>query len=209
MKCIAWVAGLGLCAALAGSAQESPRFAFSLGGGFTQPLGNTGRNLDSGWNLAAGGGANLTPHVGVMLNLGYSSMGINSATLNTIGVPGGGVHMFSATLDPIVHLNPNGHVDIYLTGGGGLFHRYQEFSQPSTATVIGFNPFFGFYPFQVGVTQVLASSSTNKPGVDGGIGFSVGTRWHGKFFGEARYARMFMNHDLHTDYLPVTFGFRW
>ena len=117
--------------------------------------------------------------------------------------------MFSATLDPIVHLNPNGHIDVYLTGGGGLFHRYQEFSQPTTETVLGFDPFFGFFPTVVGANQILASSSTNKPGIDAGIGFSVGTRWHGKFFCEAQYERMFMNNDLHTDYLPVTFGFRW
>jgi hypothetical protein len=29
------------------------------------------------------------------------------------------------------------------------------------------------------------------------------------FFAEARYHRIFMGNDLHTDYLPVSFGFRW
>lgn len=33
------------------------------------------------------------------LQLGYNSMGINSATWNSLGFPGGDVHVFSATLD--------------------------------------------------------------------------------------------------------------
>ena len=57
-------------------------------------------------------------------------MGVNPSTLANIGVPGGRMSVFSATLDPIVHLNPKGHVDFYVTGGGGLFHRYQEFTAP-------------------------------------------------------------------------------
>jgi hypothetical protein len=31
--------------------------------------------------------------------------------------------------------------------------------------------------------------------------------WHGKFFAEAKYNRIFANY--HSDYVPVTFGFRW
>ena len=116
--------------------------------------------------------------------------------------------MFSATLDPIVHLNPKGHFDLYLTGGGGLYHRYQEFTQPSVQVTTGFDPFFGFYPVAVPVTQVLGSYSVNKFGVDAGAGVAMGTKWHGKIFAEAKYNRIFMG-NFHTDYVPVTFGFRW
>lgn len=119
-------------------------------------------------------------------------------------MPGGGVHVFSATLDPIVHLNPKGHLDVYVTGGGGIYHRYQDFTAPTTFT--GFNPFFGYYA--VPGNQVLASSSMNKPGVDIGAGFAFGSKWHGKFFAEAKYNRIIMG-QFHTDYIPVEFGFRW
>jgi hypothetical protein len=190
------------------SAQETSRFSFALGGGFTQPVGNTGRHLDEGWNVQGGFGFNFNPYVGAMIDLGYNRFGINSATLNNIGVPGGDLSVFSATLDPVVHLNPHGHFDMYLTGGGGLYHRVQEFTQPSVATVIGFDPFFGFFPAAVPVTEVLSSYSVNKPGVNVGAGFAVGTKWHGKLFAEARYHRIFMG-NFHTDYVPVTFGFRW
>lgn len=209
MKSLVFASSFGLLFAVSLSAQETSPFSFQIGGGFTQPVGNTGRHLDEGWNLTAGGGLNFGPYVGAMIDLGYNSFGINSATLNNLGFPGGGLHVFSATLDPIVHVNPHGHVDMYITGGGGVYHRYQEFTQPSVATVVGFDPFFGFFPAAIPVNQVLASYSVNKPGVDIGAGFAVGTKWHGKFFAEARYNRIFMGNDRHTDYVPVSFGFRW
>ncbi len=208
MKRFALTSCLGLLAVGSLVAQEASKFGFSIGAGFTTPVGNTGRHLDTGWNVRGGAGYNFSPYLGTMIDLGYDSFGINSATLNNIGVPGGGLHVFSATLNPIVHLNPKGHVDIYVTGGGGLYHRYQEFTQPNVAVTPGFDPFFGFFPVAVPVNQVLASYSVNKPGVNIGAGIAFGTKWHGKFFAEARYNHIYMSNS-HTDYMPVTFGFRW
>ncbi len=191
------------------SAQEVSHFAFDLGAGFTQPVGNTGRHLDTGWNIKGGVGYNFSPYVGALLQLDYNHFGINGATLSNIGVPDGNLHIFSATVDPIVHLTPKRHADAYIIGGGGLYHRTQEFTQPSTAIVPGFDPFFGFVPVAVPVTNILASYSVNKPGVNIGMGFAVGSKWKGKFYAEARYHRIFMGNNQHTDYVPVSFGYRW
>ncbi len=209
MKKLAVIASFGFLCAGAMNAQEFSHFAFNVGGGFTQPVGNTGRHLDTGWNIQGGMGINFSPYVGALVQVDYNRMGINSATLTNLGFPGGDLGVFSATLDPIVHLNPKGHMDFYLIGGGGLYHRNQEFTQPSVATFTGFDPFFGFYPVAVPTTEVLASYSVNKPGVNGGAGIAFGSKWHGKFFAEARYHRIFMGGDRHTDYVPVTFGFRF
>ena len=157
MKVFILAACFGLGALGVASAQETSHFAFSIGGGFTTPVGNTGRYLDDGWNVGAGFGANFNSYVGALIDVNYNSMGINSTTLQNIGVPGGGMHIFSATLDSIVHLTPKAHFDVYVTGGGGLYHREQDFTAPGVATVPGFNPFFGFYPVAVPVNQVLAS----------------------------------------------------
>jgi len=189
-------------------AQEASRFMFDVGGGFTTPVGNTGRNVDTGWNIGGGFGANFVPYFGAKIDLNYNSFGINSATLANIGVPGGDMHIFSATLDPIVHLNPHGHVDVYVTGGGGLYHRIVDYTQPSVAIIPGFNGFFGLFPVAVPTTQILSSYSINKPGIDVGAGVAFGTKFHGKIFAEAKYNRIFMG-QYHTDYIPVTFGFRW
>jgi hypothetical protein len=189
------------------SAQETPHFAFNVGTGFTTAVGNTGRYVDEGWNIGAGAGFNFSPYVGALIDVDYNRMGINSATLSRFGAPGGGVHIFSATLDPIVHVAPKSHVDVYLTGGGGMYRREQDFTAPSVA-VVGSYGFFGYYPVAVPTTVILSSYSVVKPGIDAGMGFAFGSKWHGKFFAEAKYNRIFMG-QYHTDYVPVTFGFRW
>jgi hypothetical protein len=191
------------------AAQEVPRFTFDVGAGFTQSVGNTGRHLDDGWNVMAGGGINFSRWVGAMVRVGYNRFDINGATLSNAGFPGGNVSVFSATLDPIVHLNPGHHVDVYAIGGGGLFRVEQQFTQPGVAAVTGFDPFLGFYNYGVPATEILSSYSVNKPGIDVGAGFAVGTKFHGKLFAEARYDRIFMSNDRHIDYVPVSFGFRW
>jgi len=196
-----------LFAAALVNAQETPKFTFNIGAGFTRPAGNTGNHLDTGWNVQGGAGYNFSPYVGANVDLAFNDLGIASADLSRIGVPGGNVHVFSATLDPIVHLNPHGHVDFYLTGGGGLFHWYQEFTRPAVAIVPGFDPFFGFYSAAVPATQVLSSYSVNRPGIDLGAGVAVGA-WKGKVFAEAKYDHIYMR-GSHADYIPVTFGFRW
>jgi hypothetical protein len=190
-------------------AQEVQRFSFDVGAGFVEPVNNTGPYLDTGWNLGAGAGMNFSQYVGAMIDLNYSHMGVNSFTLNRLGFPGGDVSVFSATLNPVIHLTPHGHFDLYATGGGGLYHQYQEFTAPSVGAVTLYNPFFGFYTAAVPTTSVLASDSVNKPGIDAGMGIAMGTKWHGKFFAEARFNRIFNNRGIHTDYLPVTLGFRW
>ena len=54
--------------------------------------------------------------------------------------------VFSATLDPIVHLNPRVRVDVYVTGGGGLFHRYQEFTAPTVSVVVRLRSVLRIHP---------------------------------------------------------------
>ena len=75
------------------------------------------------------------------------------------------------------------------------------------ATGVGFSPFFGYFPANYATNIVVSDYSTNRPGIDAGIGIALGSKWGGKFFAEARYERIFMG-NFHTDYLPVTFGFR-
>jgi len=209
MKGITLASGIGLLMVGALSAQETPPVSFNVGGGFVQGVGGSGRRLDTGWNFNGGVGYNFNSYVGLMGQFDYNQMDINGATLNALGFPGGDVNMWSVTLNPIVHTNPRGPVDFYFVGGGGLYHRRQEFTQPTTSVFTGFDPFFGFFPVAVPTTQVLTSYSVNKPGVNGGIGLAFGTKWHVKFYAEARYHRMFLGGDRHTDYLPVTFGLRW
>lgn len=195
MKRFAIIIFVSCLAAGVAAAQETPRVTFDFGAGFTTPVERSGQFLDTGWNVEGGVGANLTPWIGAKLQLGYNSMGINSTTLGNIGVPGGGVHIFSATVDPIIHLNPHGHVDFYVFGGGGVYHHNQDFTAPS----------FGFVP----TNFIISSYTIVKPGIEAGAGVAFGTRVRGKFFAEARWDRIFLTSGIHEDYLPVSFGFRY
>lgn len=202
MKKLAFVSCFGLLCGVM-SAQEFSHFTFDAGAGFTTPVGGTGRYLDTGWNVRAGAGFNLNHWVGADLNANYNWMGINSTTLSNIGVPGGRLSVFSLTLDPVVHLGHMLPVDVYVTGGGGYFRQEQTFTQPTT--VIG----GGFFPAAFQVNQIVSQYSVNKPGIDAGLGVNFKTWGHAKMFAEARYNRIFLSNGYHTDYVPVTFGFRW
>jgi len=141
-----------------------------------------------------------------MLDLGYDSMGVNSTTLGNLGYGGGRLGVFSVSLDPVIHLTPHRSVDFYITGGPGFYHMNDYFSASNAAigmvggTTVG-NPLLGFF------SGAVANYSMNKPGVDAGGGIEFGSRWHGKFFAEARFTRIFTG-GYYTDYVPVTFGFR-
>lgn len=200
--------GLGLIVAGTVSAQETPRFAFNAGAGFTTPVGSTGTRLNTGWNVDVGAGINFNRYVGALIQFNNSRFDVNQATLSTLGFPGGDVNLWSLTLNPIVHTNPRGPVDLYFIGGGGLYHWRQEFTQPTVAIFRGFDPFFGFFNAAVPAEQVLTSYSVNKPGVNGGMGLSFGTRWNAKVYAEARYHRVIFG-NFHADMVPVTFGIRW
>jgi hypothetical protein len=211
MRRFAWTVPVGLL--LAGSLpaqQEFRRFTGNVGAGFTQGIGNTGARTDIGWNVDGGAGVNVNPYVGLMLQFNYNRLGINRSTLDSLGgIPGGNVSMWAATFDPVFHLAPGKPVDVYVIGGGGLYHWNQEFTAPTVATATAFDPYFGFFfPVNIPAQTVLSSYSVNKPGWNAGLGFSFGSRWGGKFYSEARFHRMEFG-DRHADMLPVTFGFRW
>jgi len=191
------------------SAQETGKVSFNAGAGFTQPVGNTSRHTDTGWGLNIGAGYNFKPRVGAMVQFDYNVLGINSSILNNVGAPGGAVRIWDFTLDPVVHVMPHGPADLYIIGGGGIYHRTQEFTAPSTTAFTTFDPFFGFYQVGIPTTQILSSYSVYKPGVNIGAGVAFGSRWHAKFYAEARYHKIFLGNDRHTDFIPVTFGVRW
>jgi hypothetical protein len=196
---------LGILGAATGTlgAQEFSHMAYSLGAGFSTPIGATGQNLDTGWNLRASGGWNFTSRVGVMLDAGLDFMGVNSTVLSNMGYGSGKLSVFSLTLDPIVHLTPNGPVDFYVTGGGGYFHQNLALNdQTPIGGTVG-NSFFSYLP----TSPLVNSAASNKPGVDAAVGLEFGHKWGGKFFAEARYIHIYTG-NYATSYLPVTFGFR-
>jgi opacity protein-like surface antigen len=205
---VAGLAGLTLASVCFG--QNTNKFAFSVGGGFSEPVKHSDGRFDTGFNFGAGAGYNFHPNLGVMAEFGFNHLGVNSGILNSVGAPDGSGRIYSLTVNPIVHFNPKGRFDAYVIGGGGYYRRTVEFTQPGVQTITAFDPFFGFYPANVATNVVLGSFSQNKAGLN--IGGGVSMRLHGdsntKFFAEARYHYIYTS-PVRTAVLPVTFGLRW
>jgi opacity protein-like surface antigen len=190
--------------------QELPKVAFNIGAGFTTPTAVAGDRLDRGWNIAGAIGYNFHPNFALTADLAFNNMGVNRTTLNALSFPNGSVKVWSATLNPVVHLVPRSPVDVYITGGYGFYQWRQQFTTPTTQTFTGFDPYFGIlYPVAVPVNVVVSSNVINKGGFNGGLGVAFGTKWKAKAYAEARFHRMIMGTDHYVDLIPVTFGLRW
>lgn len=206
MKHVVYSVIAALAAVVSLSAQETSHFAFQVGAGFTEPVGRTAFYTDVGYNTSAGFGYNFNSYLGALIDLNVTSVGVNSATLNHIGLNGGNVNVLAATFDPIVHLLPHSRVDVYFTGGGGEYRREQIFVAPLFGGVNNGASYFGIAPSS---SPFGSSSSVNKPGVDAGVGIALGSKWHGKYYAEMKYNKIFLGGFYHTDYENITFGYRW
>ncbi len=201
----------GLLSAGSSAGQNTPRFSFNAGGGFSVPAYRTGDRLDNGFNVNAGVGLHLNSQLGLMAEFGFNDFGINAASLAAQGVPDGTTRLYSVTLNPVIHFNGRGRLDPYLIGGGGYYRRTIEFTQPAIGTVTLFDPWWGvFYDAPVAVNQVIGSFTQNKMGwnVGAGVAFRVKGDSNAKFYAETRYHYVYTT-PRRTTVLPVTFGFRW
>jgi len=163
-----------------------------FGVGFSTPVNPVARNLDSGWNLAGGVGL-VKKYVGVTLDATFSDFGVNRATLQRVRANDGSQRYWAVTIDPMVHVNPRGPVDFYLTGGGGLYSQVTDFHLRG-----GFRDQFDI------------SNTIFKPGVNGGAGFSFrpDRRTHLTVFIEARFHHMFTG-GSGASFVPITAGVRF
>jgi len=203
--------GAGLFVAGPAAAQNTSRFGFNIGGGFTEPVRDTDGRVNVGFNLNAGAGFNFHPNVGVMAEFGFNRLALSDRSLAAAGVPDGAGRIYSATLNPVIRFNPQGRFDVYAIGGGGYYRRTIDYTAPGVGTDVFFDPFYGvFYPAAVPVTNVLASFTQNKIGWNIGGGFSVRVKGdsNAKFYAETRYHHIYTT-PMRTSILPVTFGFRW
>ena len=189
------------------------RFAFNVGGGITETVLSTHKELVGNWNAQAGVGYNFTPHLGLMLDIEYDKLRITSGALNTLGTPqgypGGSVRNEAITLDPVWHFRPKGSFDVYVIGGGGTYQRQQVLTRPTVATATGSNPFFGFNTPGYPASETNLSYTVYKPGVDIGVGVSIKVKWNFKLYAEGKYNHVFMGSLGHMDYVPICVGVRW
>jgi opacity protein-like surface antigen len=192
-------------------AQNAPehRWTANFGAGFTPLTGQIGQKLDNGWHITVGGGYNVTPRFSAGLQFMYNGVGVSDGVLAEAQVPAGNAHIWSITAEPRIRLAPSSMFDPYFIGGVGYYRRVVQFTQPTVAPALIFDPFFGFYQGFVPADVVLGTITRGGLGGSAGLGFQFHVGSSGaKIFTEARY------HYANTGgvpirMVPVTFGIRW
>lgn len=193
------------------SAQSSylHNLTFEFGGGVTPTVGQTRIDLTTGWNAVAGVGYNLDQELGVRLEFMYNGLGVSSAALRQVNVPAGNAHIWSLTVDPVLRFVNVGPFHTYAIIGGGYYRRTVQFTQPTTAVVNVFNPWWGYFgPVVVPANQVLGTVTKGAGGANAGLGMSVKVGRGTSLYVEARYHYIWTASRA-TQILPVTFGIRW
>ncbi len=219
----------------------SPKWTFLVGGGFTLPVGGTHYYATPAWKIQVGGGRNFNKTVGVMLQFDYDRFGMQTAALNkqlalynTICGEGGcgfnglngNVHDWSFSLNPTFTIPTEGSLGAYAVVGVGFYHKYTQFTTPTTGLCI--DPYFGF-EYQCTGDSPVDWYTSNAAGVNGGFGvtWKFSKFSNEKFYAEARYVytansrkpynvsgttnyfNAFPPASAPTTYIPVTFGLRF
>jgi hypothetical protein len=191
------------------------RIAFEAGGGFNAPAGHTNKYATYGGNLTLGAGWNFNKWLGTLIEYQFIDDKIPGRTLAAVGAPGGNVHVWSFTVDPILYLPTSGSFGAYITGGGGFYRKVTTFTTP---VPVLYCDYFGFC-YQGTQNVVIGHFSSNQGGMNIGGGFTwnaFGPDSKGKLFAEARYVWVDSPSASATQQgtgtfgtIPVTFGVRW
>ena len=184
-------------------------FAAEAGAGFNAPVGNDTPYITWGGNFTGGGGLRFSPRFTLLGEFQFMDNKLPGAFVAAGGGQGGNAHILSLTVDPVIDLFPKRTNSLYLTGGGGYYHKSTNFTVQECCD---------FYGYPVNVTA--NSFSSNQAGGNLGMGY---TRRLGgvygdstmKLFAEGRYLyintpRITETNGLgRTELIPVTLGVRW
>jgi hypothetical protein len=191
--------------------------ALEFGGGFNAPIGNAtssdegGPFITWGGNVTAGAGVHLSQHISLLGEFQFIDNKLPGAFIAEAGAgaTNGNTHIISITAAPVIDLFPKSTNSVYLTGGGGYYHKSTNFSIDVCCDFYG-------YPVAINTN----SFSSDQPGGSFGVGFTrrLGGTYNDstmKLFGEARY--LYINTPRvgeinglgRTELIPVTVGVRW
>jgi hypothetical protein len=192
-------------------------FAAEAGAGFNAPVGNDtstgggGPFITWGGNFTAGAGLHFSKRFTLLGEFQFMDDKLPASLIAEAGdgATSGDAHIISLTADPVIELFPKWANSIYVTGGGGYYHKSTNFNAQVCCD---------FYGYAVSVNT--NSFSSNQAGGNFGLGF---TRRLGgvygdstmKLFAEARYVYIHTpaitetNGLGTTELIPVTLGFRW
>jgi opacity protein-like surface antigen len=164
-----------------------------FGVGVSAPVNPLATRLNTGWNLAGGMGV-TSRYVGLMLDAMYNDFGFTRNALLQAGARRGSQRYWALSANPVVHVNPRGPIDFYITGGAGIYGQITKYRAAVADSRY----------------DLISSDQINRPGVNLGAGFAfhLGHERDPKIFLEARYHRMFTP-GPEASFVPVTMGIRF
>lgn len=232
------------------NADGSNKLTFFGGAGFTLPTGGTKAYYSPSYDFQFGGGRNFSKKVALLAEFDWHNFGIQQNVLNNLltvyqalgatdgngnalTVLYGNGHVWSFSVDPQYTFAESGSFGGYVIGGVGFYHKYTQFTVPSTGSY--FDPYYGQIPYQANAP--IDKYVSNAVGFNGGVGgtYKLSRFSDIKLYAEARYvytansARQFYdgapgtvnptpNHNYfdvfpqnaaRTTYIPITFGIRF
>jgi opacity protein-like surface antigen len=204
------VAAMLIAFAGAAFAQEGEhKWTANVGVGFTPLVGALNQRLDNGWHISFGGGYHLTERFSLGGQIMYNGLGVSRGVLNELAVPDGNAHLWAFTVEPRLDFAPRSKLAPYIVGGVGYYRRVVEFTQPSVAAVVVFDPFFfDFFPALIPADQVIGRVIRDGIGGNAGIGFQIPVGHSAKIFTEARY-HYSNGGGIPTRMIPLTIGVRF
>lgn len=204
------ITGICFFAGLAAGQSDFHHLSVNVGGGFTTTTQGISNRLDNGGNFQAGVGLNLTRQLGVEGTFMFNDVGITRSALNSAGEPDGSARSYTITIDPKIRVWSGERASAYILGGGGWMRRTVEFTAPTFAQTLIFDPWFGYVgPGLVPANQVLGTYTQNAGVWDVGAGMNFPMpRTSLKLYLEARYLDG-LTTGQHTTLVPITLGIRW
>ena len=189
--------------------EEHP-VTISAGAGLTTIVGRDAGKLDHGGSFQIGAGHFFNRYFGVTGNFMFNALGLTGSELNLLNEPDGHARIYSLTADPTLRLPLHGHWSLYVMAGGGYLRRTVEFTQPTVAQTLIFDPWWGYFgPALIGVNQILGSVTSNSGAFDVGGGLNIPLpRTQLRLFIESRYFHGFTS-NTNTTVVPVQLGLRW
>ena len=217
----------------------SPKYDFFIGAGLTLPVGNQSNYLNTSWGMQIGGGRNFNKLVGVNLEFNYDKFGMTGATIdnqsyiyfgdstNSNGLDANS-HIWSFSVDPIVHIYSGEGVGAYITGGVGFYHKVANFTLPQQQTSC--DPFYGCFVFEGNANVDHYTSNALGENVGFGLTYKFSKFASEQLYAEARYVHIdnqyrpgvttatattyngnnfFPQNSQKTNYIPVKVGIRF
>jgi outer membrane protein with beta-barrel domain len=189
--------------------EEGRKWTVNAGVGFSPLVGALDKRLDNGWHVSFGGGYNFNSRFSVGGQVMYDGFGVSRGVLQEVGVPDGNAHLWAITAEPRYSFAPGRKVDVHVVGGMGYYKRVAEFTKPTVAAVVIFDPFFGFVPILVPANVVIGRITRDGIGGNAGLGFTMRLGRSGvKLFTEARF-HYSNGGGIPTRIVPLTIGVRY